>query len=48
LWGADTNKAEDILRKAYELGINFYDTADTYGEGKGEEIIAKVLETNLK
>ncbi|MEM3949803.1 aldo/keto reductase [Saccharolobus sp.] len=44
-WGADTNKAEDILRKAYELGINFYDTADTYGEGKGEESIAKVLET---
>ncbi|MEM4884567.1 MAG: aldo/keto reductase, partial [Saccharolobus sp.] len=27
-WGADVNKSEDILRKAYELGINFYDTAD--------------------
>lgn len=44
-WGADVNKSEDILRKAYELGINFYDTADVYGEGKGEEIISKVLST---
>ncbi|WP_338600902.1 aldo/keto reductase [Sulfolobus tengchongensis] len=42
-WGADINKAEEILKRAYELGINFYDTADTYGEGKGEEILAKVL-----
>jgi len=44
-WGADVNKAEDILRKAYDMGINFYDTADIYGEGKGEEIIARTLGT---
>jgi len=44
-WGANINKAEDILRKAYELGINFYDTADSYGEGKGEEILGKIFYT---
>jgi aryl-alcohol dehydrogenase-like predicted oxidoreductase len=42
-WGADTNKSEDILRRAFELGINFYDTADMYGDGKGETILAKVF-----
>ena len=32
-----------LLEKAVDLGINFFDTADTYGEGYGEEILAKVL-----
>jgi aryl-alcohol dehydrogenase-like predicted oxidoreductase len=44
-WGADINKADEILRRAYELGVNFFDTADVYGEGKGEEIISKTLGT---
>ena len=32
-----------LLENAVDLGINFFDTADTYGEGYGEEILAKVL-----
>ena len=32
-----------LLEKAFDLGINFFDTADTYGEGYGEEILAKAL-----
>ena len=32
-----------LLVNAVEQGINFFDTADTYGEGYGEEILAKVL-----
>ena len=32
-----------LLENALDLGINFFDTADTYGEGYGEEILAKVL-----
>ena len=32
-----------LLEKAVDLGINFFDTADTYGEGYGEEILAKAL-----
>ncbi len=32
-----------LLEKAVELGVNFFDTADTYGEGYGEEILAQVL-----
>ena len=32
-----------LLENAVELGVNFFDTADTYGEGYGEEILAKAL-----
>lgn len=32
-----------LLENALELGVSFFDTADTYGEGYGEEILAKVL-----
>jgi aryl-alcohol dehydrogenase-like predicted oxidoreductase len=32
-----------LLENAVHQGINFFDTADTYGEGYGEEILAKVL-----
>lgn len=42
-WWSSNVKAEEILKKAYSEGINFYDTGDIYGEGKGEEIISKTL-----
>ena len=35
-----------LLETAVELGVNFFDTADTYGEGYGEEILAKVLSSH--
>ncbi|BCU70710.1 aldo/keto reductase [Stygiolobus caldivivus] len=44
-WGANINKAEELLRKAYELGINFFDTADVYGKGLGEQILGKIFST---
>jgi len=34
------------LNLALELGINFWDTADVYGNGKNEELISKVLAPN--
>jgi len=51
VWTVATNwwgKIEDadkkaLLENAVEEGINFFDTADTYGDGLGEEILAKVL-----
>lgn len=36
------------LHKALELGINFWDTADMYGNGHNEELISKVLVPNRK
>ncbi len=40
---ADKNEAEATLRRAFEAGINFFDTADIYGGGRNEEFIANVL-----
>ncbi len=43
-WGnIPEQQRADLLENALELGVNFFDTADTYGEGYGEEILAKVL-----
>jgi pyridoxine 4-dehydrogenase len=45
IWGEPTDRAEAIrvLRKAVELGVNFIDTADSYGPAVSEEIIAEAL-----
>lgn len=44
MWGI-TEDAVGIrlLRRAFDLGINFYDTADVYGDGKGETLLADAL-----
>jgi aryl-alcohol dehydrogenase-like predicted oxidoreductase len=40
-WGeVDDEKSVRLLREAKERGINYFDTADTYGSGKGETILA--------
>ncbi len=33
----------NLLLRAYELGVTFFDTADTYGDGYGEVVLAKAL-----
>jgi pyridoxine 4-dehydrogenase len=45
VWGPPADRAEaiNVLRRAVELGINFIDTADSYGPGVSEEIIAEAL-----
>ena len=43
-WGKISEEGRaSLLENALEKGVNFFDTADTYGEGFGEEILAKVL-----
>src|SRR5215207_6012792 len=40
-WGeVDDEKSVRLLREAHERGINYFDTADTYGSGKGETLLA--------
>jgi aryl-alcohol dehydrogenase-like predicted oxidoreductase len=40
-WGhIDREDGIHLLQKAYDLGVNFFDTADTYGAGYGEEVLA--------
>ena len=43
-WGDHSDEdAAAMLREATDLGINYIDTADTYGQGRGERIIAKAF-----
>ena len=45
VWGppADRDEAVRVLRRAVELGVNFIDTADSYGPYVSEEIIREAL-----
>jgi aryl-alcohol dehydrogenase-like predicted oxidoreductase len=45
IWGPprDHDEALRVLRRAVELGVDFIDTADSYGPGVSEELIAEAL-----
>jgi pyridoxine 4-dehydrogenase len=45
VWGepADADQAKAALRRAVELGVNFIDTADSYGPDVSERLIAETL-----
>src|SRR6478672_11306393 len=50
-FGSSTNEKEafDIMRKAVDGGINFFDTANVYNNGESERITGKFLkESNLR
>ena len=44
-WGKkiDDDEAIRMLKRAYDLGINFYETADMYGKGKSERLMAQAF-----
>ena len=45
-WGPQSeSESVGALNRALDLGVNFIDTAAGYGNGKSEQIIAKVLKT---
>ena len=45
IWGepVDAERAKNALRRAVELGVNFIDTADSYGPDVSERLIAETL-----
>jgi len=42
-WALGEDDARPIYRRAYEAGINFFDTANRYAEGTSEEITGRLL-----
>jgi 1-deoxyxylulose-5-phosphate synthase len=42
-WMVDEMDAKPVLKRAWDLGINFYDTANVYSHGRSEEILGNFL-----
>lgn len=42
-WSLDEEKSRSIIKRAIELGINFFDTANVYSDGTSEEIVGRAL-----
>jgi 1-deoxyxylulose-5-phosphate synthase len=42
-WALDEEKSRPLIQKALELGINFFDTADVYSNGMGEQVVGRAL-----
>src|ERR1043165_8814675 len=47
-WVLDEENSRPIIKKAIELGINFFDTANVYSLGKSEEILGRALKDFAK
>ena len=46
-WTLDPDKTEEVIRHALELGINFFDTANTYSHGTSEEYLGRAIRNNI-
>lgn len=42
-WMIEIDKARPIVKRALDLGINFFDTANVYSKGRSEEIMGELL-----
>jgi aryl-alcohol dehydrogenase-like predicted oxidoreductase len=42
-WTLDEEASRPLIRRALELGINFFDTANSYSDGTSEEILGRAL-----
>ncbi|MEP6819249.1 MAG: aldo/keto reductase [bacterium] len=42
-WSLDEEKSRPFIKRALELGINFFDTANAYSDGTSEEIVGRAL-----
>ena len=46
-WGdIEDQDARKILKKALDNGVNFFDTSDTYGDGRSEKFLSEILKTS--
>ncbi len=46
-WGqVDDGESMAALRRAVELGVNFIDTADVYGDGRSERLVGQICKEN--
>jgi len=46
-WTLDVEKTEEMVRHALDLGITFFDTANTYSHGTSEEYLGRAIKKNI-
>ncbi len=46
-WTLDETESEKVIQHALELGINFFDTANSYSAGTSEEYLGRALKNNV-
>lgn len=45
-WGDVSDQdARELLKKSLDMGVNFFDTSDTYGDGRSERFLSEILKT---
>jgi aryl-alcohol dehydrogenase-like predicted oxidoreductase len=47
-WALNEEQSRPFIKKALDLGINFFDTADIYTAGKSEEVVGRALKDFAK
>ncbi|MEH7332500.1 aldo/keto reductase [Neobacillus drentensis] len=47
-WVLNEDESRPIIKKAFEYGINFFDTANVYSDGTSEEIVGRILNEYAK
>ncbi len=46
-WGdIEDRDARKILKKALDKGVNFFDTSDTYGDGRSERFLSEIIKSS--
>ena len=45
-WTLDETQTEEVVKRALDLGINFFDTANGYSAGTSEEYLGRALKNN--
>ena len=46
-WTLNPEESEAIVKKALDLGINFFDTANCYSAGTSEEYLGRAIKNNV-
>ena len=44
----ENNIAEDLMKMAYEHGVNFFDNAEIYANGESEIVMGEILKLELQ
>ena len=39
----DENVVKKMLKKSLDLGVNFFDTSDVYGDGRSEKFLSEII-----